>query len=299
MKEYLVLDIGGSAIKAAIINEERKILERDKVPTPMDTLDHFVEAIGLLYDRYHERIAGMAISMPGVIDPQRGYNYSGGALTYIKNLDTVKLLQERCPTRITIGNDAKCAANAEVGFGNLQDCEDAVVMILGTGIGGCLVKNRQVVNGKHFSAGEFSFIMTNKEDTHSFSNFFGVSNGSAGLQKRVQESLGTKEELDGFKIFEMANAGNEQVKEGIDRFARDLAIQIYNMQAIFDPEKVAIGGGISAQPFLIERIQANVKAVVEESHMPIPMPIVVPCQFRNDANLFGALYQHLHMTSDA
>ncbi|WP_318532656.1 ROK family protein [Faecalibacillus intestinalis] len=73
-------------------------------------------------------------------------------------------LKERCPTNITIGNDAKCAANAEIGYGNLQDILDGAVVILGTGIGGCLIKNHQVHTGCHFSAGEFSFVKTDYQD---------------------------------------------------------------------------------------------------------------------------------------
>ena len=76
----------------------------------MDALDHFIETIGQIYDQYQDQIAGMALSMPGIIDPERGYQYTGGALRYIDKLETVEVLKKRCPTNITIGNDAKCAA---------------------------------------------------------------------------------------------------------------------------------------------------------------------------------------------
>ena len=59
-------------------------------------------------------------------------------------------MKKRCPTNITIGNDAKCAANAEIGFGSLQDIQDGAVVILGTGIGGCLIKDHKVHTGRHF-----------------------------------------------------------------------------------------------------------------------------------------------------
>ena len=113
MNKYLTLDIGGSAIKYALIQEDLTILSKSSVPTPMDTLENFVETIGQIYDQYKDEIAGIAISMPGIIDPKRGYNYTGGALQYIIDIDTVNVLKQRCPTNITVGNDAKCAANAE------------------------------------------------------------------------------------------------------------------------------------------------------------------------------------------
>ena len=87
MKTYLALDVGGSSIKYALIQEDSTILEKSSVPTPMDTMDHFVETIGEIYDQYKDNIAGMAISMPGIIDPQKGYAFTGGALKYISKMN--------------------------------------------------------------------------------------------------------------------------------------------------------------------------------------------------------------------
>ena len=189
MKTYLTLDVGGSAIKYALMQEDLTILEKSSVPTPMDTLENFIETIGKIYDQFQDQINGMALSMPGIIDPERGYQYTGGALRYIDKLETVEVLKKRCPTNITIGNDAKCAANAEIGFGNLQDIQDGAVVILGTGIGGCLIKDHKVHTGKHFSAGEFSFIKTNNLDPFTWNHAWCTRNGISGLLQRVQEAL--------------------------------------------------------------------------------------------------------------
>lgn len=293
MKTYLTLDIGGSAIKYALIQDDLTILNKSSVPTPMDTLENFIETIGQIYDQYKDQIVGIAISMPGIIDPQKGYNYTGGALEYIINLDTVNVLHERCPINITVGNDAKCAANAELGFGNLQDIQDGAVVILGTGIGGCIIKDHKVHTGRHFSAGEFSWIKTDFHDSISWKNAWCTRNGIKGLLERVQENLETEETYTGIEIFEMANSGDEKVIEAINQFALEVATQIFNIHAIFDCEKVAIGGGISAQPLLIELIQKNLDMIFDSIGFEIYKPQLVPCYFRNDANLIGALYQHL------
>ena len=293
MKQYLTLDVGGSAIKYALMQEDLTILEKSSVPTPMDTLDNFVETVGQIYDQYASKIEGIAISMPGIIDPQRGYNYTGGALKYIINIETVEILKQRCPTNITIGNDAKCAANAEIGFGNLQDIQDGAVVILGTGIGGCIIKDHQVHTGRHFSAGEFSWIKTDCHDPVSWDWAWCDRNGISGLLKRAQEYLETEDVYTGIEIFEMANQGNEKVIQAIYQFASEVATQIFNIHAIFDCEKVAIGGGISAQPLLIELIQKHLNAIIDGLGFEIYRPKIVSCYFRNDANLVGALYQHI------
>ena len=293
MKTYLTFDVGGSAIKYALIQEDLSILDKSSVPTPMDSLEHFVETIGEIYDRYASQISGIAINMPGIIDPQKGYSYTGGALRYIEKLETVKVLQARCPINITIGNDAKCAANAEIGFGNLKDIQDGAVVILGTGIGGCLIKNHQVHTGRHISAGEFSFMKTNCLDPIGLDYAWSDRNGIKGLLKRVQEELETDKKMSGKEIFELANQGNEKVIKGIDQFSLEVATQIFNVHIIFDCEKVAIGGGISAQPLLIEFIQKNLDAIYDNLGFDVYKPEIVPCHFRNDANLIGTLYQHL------
>lgn len=293
MDKYLVLDVGGSAIKYAFIQQDLKILEKSSVPTPMDSLDSFIETIGKIYDQYAQNIKGMAISMPGIIDPKKGYSYTGGALRYIDKLNTVDVLKQRCPTNITIGNDAKCAANAEIGYGNLKDIQDGAVVILGTGIGGCLIKDHRVHTGRHFSAGEFSFVKTDCHDSIGWDHAWSIRNGIQGLLSRVQEQLQTDEEYTGIEIFEMVNQGNERVIAGIDQFCKEVATQIFNVHIIFDCEKVAIGGGISAQPLLIELIQKNLDNIFNHLGFDVYKPEIVPCYYRNDANLIGALYQHI------
>ncbi len=294
---YLTLDIGGSSIKYAIINQDGQILERGNTIAPREGIDQFINTIGDLYDQYANNVVGMAISMPGAINPEKGIAYTGGAYSYIKDMNIVEMLQARCPLPITIGNDAKCAANAEVGFGCLKDVDDAVVIILGTGIGGCIVLNGQVHVGKHFSSGEFSWMRTDGDDGNNVERNWSTLNGISGLLTVVQEELETDQVYNGKEIFAMANEGNEQVLAALDKFCNRLATQIYNLQALFDPEKVAIGGGISAQPLLLELVDKHIEAMYQtglEHNSPIARPVVVACQFLNDANLLGAFYQHIN-----
>lgn len=298
---YLTLDIGGSSIKYAIINKEGEFLEKGNAPAPKDGIDQFVSIIGDLYDKYKDNIVGMAISMPGAIDPDKGFAYTGGAYEYIKDMNIVEILQKRCPLPITIGNDAKCAANAEVGFGCLKDVDDAAVIILGTGIGGCIVQNGKVHIGKHFSSGEFSWMRTNGDDGNNFANTWCSLNGIAGLLQTVQEAMHTNQVFNGKEIFEMANNGNPDVLAGLDKFCNRLAVQIYNLQALFDPEKIAIGGGISAQPLLLELTEKHIEEMYQtglEFNSPISRPVVAACKYLNDANLIGAFYQHINTFKD-
>lgn len=288
--KYLVLDIGGSSIKYVLMDEHAHIYERDSLPTPLDTLDHFIETIGQIYDQYHDRIEGMAISMPGILDPERGYCFTGGALPYIREVPMKEKLQQRCPCPITIGNDAKCAGGAELGFGNLKGVNDGVVIVLGTGIGGCVISRGEVQYGRHFFGGEFSMIFSHGIDGE---DFWWATNGILGLLKCVQKRLDTNQEYNGVQIFEMANKGHLEVQEAIKDFVRILVKRIYSLQCVLDPEKFVIGGGISAQPLLFKYIEEINQEIYENNDFYVK-PVIEPCFYRNDANLIGALYQFLN-----
>lgn len=292
--EYLVLDIGGSAIKYALMTKEVEFIEKGKVETPRDNIENFVDVIGKIYDKYKNRIKGIAISMPGLLDSERGYAYTGGSLSYNDEKEIVKILQKRCPVKITIENDGKCAALAEVWKGSLKDYYDGVVIVLGTGVGGGIIRNKKIHKGKNFFAGEFSFISTDVNNIEKKENYWGNMNGSKLLIEAAAKAKNMHvEELDGYKIFEYANNKDEEILKVLDDFTYKLAIQIFNVQCILDPEVFAIGGGISSQDILIEYIQKNVDKYHKSFGLNVPKPNVVKCKFRNDANLIGALYNFI------
>lgn len=291
---YLTLDIGGSAIKYALMDEYITFLEKGSIPVSQESLEQFLESIDSLYKHYKDQICGIGISMPGVINPKIGFAKTGGAFPFIKNMNLVEILQKRIPLPITIGNDAKCAANAEIGFGCLQGIDDAVVIVLGTGIGGCLVIDGKIHIGKSFASGEFSCISTSKYCIESDVDDWCQENGITGLLHSVQKSMNTTQEYTGKEIFEMANHNNFDVLKGIDDFCNKLVRQIFNLQAIFDPQVITIGGGISKQPILREYMNKHIDRMYnyyQNNGYPLNKPEVVICHYGNDANLIGALFQ--------
>lgn len=293
--KIFAMDVGGSSIKYAVLDENRNKLDSGKVKTPSDpgnTVDDFYAAIDSIIP---EDIDGIAMSMPGVIDSENGVALTCGALSAYyncSNLELEKRFSEKYHVPFYVGNDAKCGGMAEVGYGALTDVSDSVVIILGTGIGGCLIKDRKVHNGKHFSAGEVSLLLTSNQYPIDYHSMWAFTSGIGGLLSLVQKYLGTQDKYSGEEIFAMANDGNEKVLAALDEFSFYVAGQLYNIQAIFDPERIAIGGGISAQPILIEKINEQYHKLFT-SMTPFKPVEVVACHFRNDANLIGAYYQLL------
>ena len=292
--KYLVLDIGGSAIKYALMTHKLDFIEKGKELTPLDNIQNFIKIIGKIYDKYKNKIAGIAISMPGILDIEKGYAYTGGALEYNSRKKIVKILQKRCPTKITIENDGKCAALAEVWKGNLKSCNNAIVIVLGTAIGGGIIIDKKVYKGKNFFAGEFSSINTNVNDPGNFKSSWAYINGSRALIRAAAKVKNVRpEELDGYKVFEYANSGDKAILKILDDFTYKLVVQIYNLQCIFNPDAFAIGGGISSQDILMKYINKNLDKYHTIFNFHFPKPKVVRCKFKNDANLVGALYNFL------
>lgn len=295
MKNYLVLDIGGSSIKYAKMTGNSDFIEKGSVKTPLDCLENLIETIGILYDRYKKDIAGIAISMPGVLDVKRGYAYSGGLLPYNTEVEFVKILKKRCPIDITIENDGKCAALAEVWKGALKDVNDGAVIVLGSGVGGGVIIDRKVHKGQCSFAGEFSFVKTNIDYPEDINHAWGFVSGASALASEFAQIKQIPiEEVNGHLVFEAVNSDDADALAILDKFTKKIAIQIINLQCIIDPERIAIGGGISAQPRLIESIQKNVEKLATNYGYYKPSVEVVVCEFRNDSNLIGALYHHLN-----
>lgn len=286
-----VLDIGGTFIKYGQIDEDLAITEQGKALTPLDDRDAFYATLDYIWKKIGNNVDGLAVSMPGVIDSSCGYARSGGALTYLDQSYFGKELKKRYHTPVWIGNDAKCAAVAEVGYGVLKDVDSALVIILGTGIGGCLILNGEVYTGKHFSAGEASFIHTNHHDPFNQDEWWANVNGKDGLLSLVQKQKETEEELSGEEIFAGAEAGDEAILKALDEFSRSVAVQIFNINCMMDVEKIAVGGGISAQPLLIRKINEQFEELYSDFLYPLYRPPVVACRFLNNANMIGAYYQ--------
>lgn len=294
---FLVIDVGGSAIKFALMDASTAILEKDEVPTPLTGLEDYLQTLESIYRWYEGRVKGIAMSAPGAIDSDRGYFYTGGYLQeFIHDINLQELLEARCGVPVRIENDAKCAALAEAWMGSLKDCRDGVVIVLGTGVGGGIIKDGRVHKGRNFTAGELSFLIVGDDlaDDRSYMSNLG---GTVGLKTLAAKAMDADPEtLNGRMIFERANAGDQAVIEAIDAFTKPLARLIYNIQIFYDPEKIAIGGGISRQPLLLDLIRKNLEHIYDNMIYPVVMgqkADLVTCRYLNDSNLIGALRHFL------
>jgi predicted NBD/HSP70 family sugar kinase len=292
---YLAIDIGGTFIKYAVITESAEIISKGKKPTDTENLDVFLDTLEEIYRENEEsNPAGVAISMAGVLDVDSGYAYNGGGVRCIQNLEIVNILEERLKVPVTIENDAKAAALAEVWKGNLSDVRDGIVIVIGTAIGGAVIIDRKVLRGKNLMAGEFSYISIGEPGKPAWTDIWGNTGGARGLIQMTAAKKGLDPELlDGVAVFEMVNGGDAEARAALREYTDLLAQQIMNLQVVINPERFVVGGGISCQPVLFEELSKSVQMISDTFFGNVPVPDIMPCRFFNDSNLIGALYAHL------
>lgn len=304
MENYLVFDIGGTYIKYALMDEDAVILEKDKVTTPSyadHTKEDFYQVLDKVVEHYKGRFAGIAVSMPGMLDSRTGYCVTAGYLRYLSGSSVAKELAERYEVPVTVENDGKCAVLAEYWRGSLKGYKNGAVVILGTGVAGGMILNGSLYRGNRYTAGEYSYICTDGKLSGDLESYWGIMGGAEGLAKAVVRYTGADwHDYDGVKIFQMANEEDIRVLKGLKDFTDALAVQIYNLNILLDLDIIAIGGGISQQPLIHEYLQKSLDEFVEKIPIRaispyIPKPKITNCRFYNDANLIGALYHYMNL----
>lgn len=150
MKNYLVFDAGGTFTKYALMNENAEILEKDKVPTPdyhTKTKEDYYAVLDSVVEKYKNRIEGIAISMPGMLDNRNGYCVTAGYLAYLAGSTVGTELSQRYGIPVSVENDGKCAALAEFWRGSLKGCTNGAVVVIGTGVAGGIILNGKLFRG--------------------------------------------------------------------------------------------------------------------------------------------------------
>ena len=301
--KYMVFDVGGTAIKYSVMDEDLRIYAKGEVPTPTDTREHFYHVLEEIYLPHKAETEGIALALPGFIDMEKGYVDAPGAIAYNAGACIGPDLEKRFGCPVHIANDGKCAAVAEFWKGELKGCTNGSVMILGTGIGGGLIVGGKLVNGIHFTAGEFSFLQCRPDLWDDVEGLFTAHSSVRGMLSyyrytRMQKGLPADGPLDGRIFFELYRQGDPDAAAALDRLAGSAARQIYNMSVLLDLEVVAIGGGISAQDAVIEAIRTRVAGAYASGPnaacgFRLTAPRITRCHFGSEANQIGALYLYL------
>lgn len=288
-KNYLSIDIGGTNVKYAELNNAGNIIEQGKIKTSHDK-EQFLKNIDQIVKKYVKKeIKGIAFCAPGKIAHTK--IHFGGALPFLDGIDfAVRYKKYDIP--VTVINDGKASVLAENWLGSLKDMQNCAAITLGTGVGGGIIVNGKLLNGAHFQAGELSFLQLNMKEP-GFDGFAGGYASAVLMIRNVNEAIENDDETDGLAAFEAINNGNEKAKKIFDEYCKRIAAIIIDIQAVVDLDAIAIGGGISAQPIVVQGINQAYDKVLADNELirkTFTRPKIVEAKFKNEANLYGALY---------
>lgn len=279
----LVIDIGGTTVKYGVWQAEQ-LTDKGKFMTPA-TWPELLAALTQLKVRQTSAITGVAISLPGSVDPVAGKISGTSAVSYLNNFPIKAVLTRALGVPVSIQNDANCAALAELWQGNAEGLDSAVFMIIGTGIGGAVVMNGQLMTGPQQFSGEFGYMVMNEQ---------GATLSEIGSPVKMAarftrlKCLATP--VSAQTVFRAAQAGDPVAQTCVTEMTHWLSCGAFNLSVGLNPQRVLIGGGISARPGFVADLQDQVQQLMVAHHAPLTVDLR-PCHFLNDANLIGAAAQ--------
>lgn len=282
------IDIGGTDIKYGVVTPENDVISTGKTPTPYETPEHLVNLLVQLVLQCPEQVDGIAVSLPGSPYGNEGIVRRGGALKYLRGFPLGEALHKASGLPATLENDGRCAALGEYCAGALQNAHCGVMLVIGTSLGGGILLDGDILDGFQSFAGRFSHLLV--EDSAGNLVRVGELIGKEGLRRAVVSACGLSKDtpLTGFEIFERINSGDSAVQKGLDDFCRPIALLVSNLQIILDPDQIVLGGGISAQPTLLESVQRQLNQISAWSSVSRPVSHVELSKLGNRANLVGA-----------
>ncbi len=295
------IDIGGTMIKAGIINETGDILEQVTIPTNVRKdyryiLNNLCEIIKKFHNN-NEAEVFVGIGIPGILSGDGKTIVSCPNLNW-KNIHLVEDIQKCIGIDVLLANDATVACVAEAAFGSLKDIKSGVLITLGTGIGGGIILNQRIITGAHGVASEVGHMIMGE-------NFYDCQCGKNGcletfasatalikycemrLNKGAESLLMKEKNFDAKKIMDYAKLGDPLALEAINRLTDYLGRAIGIIIDIIDPEVFVIGGGLSnAGDFLMNKIRESAEKYITYPEMI--KPIIVSAQLKNNAGMIGA-----------
>ncbi len=304
------IDLGGTGIKAGIVDEQGKILHKLSCPTGVErgheavihdmaqlTL-RTIEESGVTLDQ----IESIGIGIPGIFDVRRNI------VPFCTNLfwhevPLVQLMQKEIDKPVFVGNDASVAGLGETFAGNLQGVKDSVFVTLGTGVGGGVVLSGKLFTGYNSVGTEIGHMIIQADGIPCTCGNLGCWEcyaSATALIRMGREAMGLHPEgaiakaadgdmdnVTGKLVIDCARAGDPVAAQVFDKYVYYLCVGLVNVINTYDPEVIVLGGGISAAgQILLDAVNEKLPGMVFCKKMPYAR--VELATLGNDAGIIGA-----------
>ncbi len=307
------VDLGGTNIAAAIVDEKGKIVKKASRPTLADRSNEVI--IADMADLCRELIEAMSIDLkdinsvgvgsPGIADAKNGiiiYNNNLG----FRNVNIKDEFKKHLDVDVYVENDANVAAYGEYEFGVGEKYEDIVAITLGTGIGGGVVIGGKIMSGSFGGGAELGHVVIDIDGHQCSCGRVGCwemySSATALIRDARQSALdninsplykavdGDMTKMNAKIPFDLAAEGDVFSKAIIDEYITNLSKGLVNVVNIFQPEIIVLGGGVSAQgEVLLKPLREKMKKEIYGGEDMLKTEVGV-ARLGNDAGIIGAAF---------
>lgn len=302
---YLGVDLGGTNIKAALVDAEGNILNESSVPTNLPrqaeaVCDDIAALCTALADGV--RVHGIGVGCPGTVD--------GGVVRYSNNLNwhnfaMADYLQGKTGLPVRLANDANAAALGEALAGCAQGAESAVIVTLGTGVGGGVVLNGKLLTGYTGAASEPGHTVICDTPnaplcTCGRRGCFEAYASATALIRMTRQAMDAHPEsalhtvaangtVNGRTAFDAAELGDAAAKQVVDDYIHYLAVGIANLINMFFPQVIGLSGGVANQgENLLRPLRAAVKPMIFGDEYAKKHTTLTTCTLGYRAGVIGA-----------
>ena len=267
MAEYrLGIDLGGTSIKGGIIDKDGNVLYAKSTDTEakkgaeyvMDKIAEHTQSIIASAGRTKTDFENIGFGSPGIVDDEKGIVVFAGNLGW-QNIAIKKGLQDRLGIAVKIGNDANVAALGEIKYGAGAGLKSAILITLGTGVGGGIILDGQIYSGNGGAGAELGhmiIVADGNQCTCGQKGCFEAYSSAIALKNKIKQALQQNPHSQmwssiqdihnvhsslAFDFYQTDTVAQNIVRE----YAHYLAIGLINFANIFRPQAIMLGGGIS------------------------------------------------------
>lgn len=302
------VDIGGMSIKAGLVKDGKIVSSNRKVtaPTAEQSLDNLILQIKSLLSENsltEKDIAGIGIGCPGLISSEEGVVDHNSNMKW-EHFHLVDELKRSFNVKIKLSNDANVAALGETVYGSAAKYRNAVMLTLGTGVGGGIIIDGKLYEGGFSKGAELGHTVIayggekcgcgRRGCLEAYASATGLIRMTKTAMKEDTKSAmwgyvgGDIDKVDGKTAFECAKTGDKSANKVVNEFAAYLAEGIMNLANIFRPEVFIIGGGVSAEGnYLTDKLKDYCEKF-NYGYINAPKFEIVTASLGNDAGIIGA-----------
>ncbi len=290
----LSFDIGGTAIKYGLIDDDFCFLESGEVPS-LDAEYSEVCAAGVMkalkakMTEYKGQYDAIGISTAGQVDFKRGYIVTGSDnIPGFSDTDMKGIFEKEFGVPVAVDNDVNCALMGEAHFGAGRGFDDFICLTYGTGVGGAIYLNGELYRGYKSAAGEFGHMFTHVGGSRCTCGREGCYEAYAScraLSDAVSEHYGRY--MSGREIFKPENLADPFIQDALDNWENEIVNGLVSLSYIFNPPMIVLGGGIMNEEILVNHIREKLVAAVGVNYKKVK---IEKAQLGNKAGMLGAAY---------